>query len=236
MGGGGSAPRALRLFQEKKVPSTHYVPTTCAHTPVVHHVQERVACPSWRAPPWGPETWVMEVVELKEVKEGGLIVLVQGTIKVTLLFTGHITCRTGSFLCGLKKSVPSLQMLHSWGSPNKEGQNQNWLPNPCLLRAHKWAEMLHNPCILRGPQQRGQHQSTKKRTNKKFSILSLTLPRVLQIAPTWPMTFQLQRHCVWATSGIPLHRGGIDIWSKLVFIHHWVLLKKLEYFEYGHMG
>ena len=33
---------------------------------------------------------------------------------------------------------------------------------------------------------------------------------------------------VWAISGIPLHRGGIDIWSKLVFIHHWVLLKKLS--------
>ena len=33
----------------------------------------------------------------------------------------------------------------------------------CLTRAfweaHKWAEMLHHPCILGGPQQRGQNQS-----------------------------------------------------------------------------
>ena len=33
---------------------------------------------------------------------------------------------------------------------------------------------------------------------------------------------------VWAVSDIPLHTGGIDIWSKLVFIHSWVLLKKVS--------
>ena len=71
------------------------------------HIQQwcivcRDACPSWGAPPWGPETWVMEVVELKWVKEGGLIALVRGTIKVVLLSAGQIACRTGSFLCGLK--------------------------------------------------------------------------------------------------------------------------------------
>ena len=32
---------------------------------------------------------------------------------------------------------------------------------------------------------------------------------------------------VWAISDIP-HMGGIHIWSKLVFIHHWVLPKKLS--------
>ena len=73
-----------------------------------------------------------------------------------------------------------------------EGQNQNWLPNPCLLGcpkselvgptsgwkcyitpafsgipkdmgdkirfggAHKWAEMLHHPSILGGPQEHGE--------------------------------------------------------------------------------
>ena len=96
--------------------------------------------------------------------------------------------------------------LHSRGSPMKGGQNQNWMPNPCLLGgpqvggnatsplhsrgspkkggqnqnwwgpqvggnatsplhsrgsptkgtkskwAHKWAEMLHHPCILGDPQ------------------------------------------------------------------------------------
>ena len=76
------------------------------------------------------------------------------------------------------------------GVPNKAEQNQNWLPQPCLLggrkvgrsamsplhsrgsppkgdkirigclnhafsRAHKWAKVLRQPCILRRPQQRG---------------------------------------------------------------------------------
>ena len=53
----------------------------------------------------------MEVVELKEVKEGGLKALVRGTIKVVLLFARHIACRTGSFLCGLKQSVPPLAIF-----------------------------------------------------------------------------------------------------------------------------
>ena len=63
------APRALRLSQKKAL-SVHYVPTTSARTPVAHRVQERVACPSWGAPPHGPKTWVMEVVEMTEVKKG----------------------------------------------------------------------------------------------------------------------------------------------------------------------
>ena len=33
---------------------------------------------------------------------------------------------------------------------------------------------------------------------------------------------------VWAISDTPLHRGGIDIWSNLVFIHYWVLVKQLS--------
>ena len=56
--------------------------------------------------------------------------------------------------------------LHSWGFPNKGGQNQNWSTSgrKCYITpafsgipkqrgtkselAHKWAEMLHHPCIL----------------------------------------------------------------------------------------
>ena len=48
-------------------------------------------CPSWGGRPWGPKTWVMEVVGLKEVKNGALIALVEGTINVLLLFAEHIT-------------------------------------------------------------------------------------------------------------------------------------------------
>ena len=43
--------------------------------------------------------------------------------------------------------------------------------------------MIHNPCLLGGPQKRGQNQSTKKNKKniKKISIVSLFLPRFLQI-------------------------------------------------------
>ena len=92
-------------FSNKNALSVHYVPTTSARTQVAHCVQERVACPSWGAPPQGPKTWVMEVVEITEVKKAGLIALVQGTIKVVLIIAGLIACRTRSFPSALEKSV-----------------------------------------------------------------------------------------------------------------------------------
>ena len=68
----------------------------------------------------------------------------------------------------------------------ERGQNQNWLPQPCLRGAQKWAEMLRHPCFLGDPQQRGQNQSTKKKQkknkNKKFTAAELNLHRVLQTA------------------------------------------------------
>ena len=46
------------------------------------------------------------------------------------------------------------------GGPRQRGQNQNWLPHPCLLRgATNGLKLLRNACILRGPQQRGQNQN-----------------------------------------------------------------------------
>ena len=72
---------------------------------MAHRVQERVACPSWGAPPQGPKTWVMEVVEITEVKNAGLMALVQGMIKVVLIIAGLIACRTCSFPSALEKSV-----------------------------------------------------------------------------------------------------------------------------------
>ena len=51
------------------------------------------------------KTWVMEVVELRVVMKGGLIAVVQGMIKGVLVVARHIACRTGSLLCGLKKSI-----------------------------------------------------------------------------------------------------------------------------------
>ena len=69
-GRGLFALRTLRLSQKKKSAlSVHYVPTTSARKLVAHRVRERVACPSWGAPPQGPKIWVMEVVEMTEVKK-----------------------------------------------------------------------------------------------------------------------------------------------------------------------
>ena len=91
-------------FPKKNALSVHYVPTTSARTPVAHRVQERIACPSWGAPPRGPKTWVMDPA-----------------------FSG----------------VPKVK-----GDKIRIG------------RAHKWAEMLHHPCILGGPQsQEEQNQN-----------------------------------------------------------------------------
>ena len=83
------------------------------------------------------------------------------------------------------------------GVPNKGGQHQNWLRQPCLLggpkeggnatsplhsrrsptkgtkskRAQKRAEMLHHPCILGGPQQRGQIKAGPKEGGNATSPL-----------------------------------------------------------------
>ena len=73
-------------------------------------------CPSWGAPPWGPETWVMEVVELKEVQQGGLIALVRGMIKVVLLFAGHIACQTAPFCVASSRASLHLRSLARWTS------------------------------------------------------------------------------------------------------------------------
>ena len=45
------------------------------------------------------------------------------------------------------------------GVPNKEEENQKWLPHPCLLGGAKSAAVLRNPCISGDPQQGGQHQN-----------------------------------------------------------------------------
>ena len=80
------------------------------------------------------------------------------------------------------------------GLPNKGGQDQNWLAQPCLFKgtkvggnamsplhsrgapkkgtkskwAQKRAEMLHHPFILGGPQQNGKNLSGPKRGQKCY--------------------------------------------------------------------
>ena len=71
------------------------------------------------------------------------------------------------------------------GVPNK-GTKSELVVSPLPSQSQKWAEMLHNPCIPQGPQQRGQNQSTKKKRKKHkifLFIVSLILFGVLRFAP-----------------------------------------------------
>ena len=91
-------------------------------------------------------------------------------------------------------------------------------------QAQKWAEMLHYPCILGGPQQRGQNRSTKKATETKTFPLRHHERQRLPAPGVEPETFPSQRH------GLPTkvraifdrcrHRDGIDIQTNVVFIHY----------------
>ena len=59
--------------------------------------------------------------------------------------------------------------------------------DPAFWGAHRWAEMLRQPCFLGDTQQRGQNQSTKKtktKKQKKFPMVSLILIGVGHTAPT----------------------------------------------------
>ena len=41
--------------------------------------------------------------------------------------------RVGCFTPAFSGAEKATSPLHSWGSPSKRGQNQNWLTHPCLL-------------------------------------------------------------------------------------------------------
>ena len=45
--------------------------------------------------------------------------------------------RSPCLLMGPKQGTNATSPLHPWGSPNKEGQNQNSVPRPCLLGGPK---------------------------------------------------------------------------------------------------
>ena len=52
-------------------------------------------------------------------------------------------------------TLPPSNLRTPLRSPNKEGQNQNWLPHPCLLGGPKEAEMVRHPAFSGIPKQRG---------------------------------------------------------------------------------
>ena len=56
---------------------------------------------------------------------------------------------------------------HHYITPAFSGIPKNMGDKIRIGGAHKWAEMLHHPCILGDPQQRGQSQSKKKQKKQK---------------------------------------------------------------------
>ena len=88
---------------------------------------------------------------------------------------------------GPKDGGNATSPLHSRGSPNKWGQNQNWLPKPCLLGGPQLGGNATSTLVSRGYPTKGtksKHKKNKKNKNKKFPMASFTLPIVQQIAPS----------------------------------------------------
>ena len=86
-----------------------------------------------------------------------------------------------------RTTCPLRAHAHSQESPNKGGQNQNWLPEPCLLGGPKVGGNATSPLHSRGSPTKGtkskHEKKQEKNRNKNFSFVPLTLPRVLQINP-----------------------------------------------------
>ena len=94
-------------------------------------------------------------------------------------------------------------------------------------QAQEWVEMLHNPCILGGPQQTGQNQRTKKaRKTKTFPLCHTSCLWTCRFpAPEIePETFPSQTHRLPARVRAISHRcprrDGIGIWSNMALIHY----------------
>ena len=59
----------------------------------------------------------------------------------------------------------STSPLRSWGSPNKGTKSKV---------AHKWTELLPHPCVLGGPQRRGQSQRSPASEQKRYITLAFS--------------------------------------------------------------
>ena len=101
-------------------------------------------------------------------------------------------------LGGTQEAGNAMSPLHSWGSPNKGGQNQKWLPHPCLLGGpkeggnamsplHSWGspnkggqnqKWLPQPCLLGGPKEGGNvaFSGILKQKGTKSEVAASPLP------------------------------------------------------------
>ena len=125
--------------------------------------------------------------------------------------------------------------LHSWGFPNKGGQNQNWSTNgrKCYITpafsgipkeertksefAHKWAEMLHHPCILGDSQTTGDKIRIGPQVggNATSPLRFRESPNTGGQNQNWP-TSGRKCYITPAFLGIPKQRG-----TKSELVHKW---------------
>ena len=129
---------------------------------------------------------------------------------------GGLCSAQAAQLYGMLRGRNAMSRLHSRGSPNKGGQNQNWLPHPCLLGGpkeggyatsllHSWGSpnkggqnqnWLPHPCLLGGPKE-GRNATSRGSANKR-GLKKNWLPH--------PCLLGGPRECGNATS--PLHSWG----------------------------
>ena len=73
----------------------------------------------------------------------------------------RIGCLTPAFSGAQKRAEMLTSPLHSRGSPNKWGQNQKWLPHPCLLGGPKEGGNAVSPPHSRGSPTKGTKSDLK---------------------------------------------------------------------------
>ena len=112
----------------------------------------------------------------------------------------RIGCLTSAF-SGAHKWAEMLRHPFILGDSQTRGQNQKWLPDPCLLGAHKWAEMLCHPCNSRGSPNKGTKITicclTPAFSGAQNWAEMLRHPCILggphKGGQTWPMSSQCQK-------------------------------------------
>ena len=105
-------------------------------------------------------------------ERGGRVCNARNTFFKKKVLSAHYAQQRGQIKVGPQVGGNATSPLHSRGSPKKGGQNQNWMPNPCLLGGPQVGgnatSLLHsrgspkkggqnqnwmpNPCLLGGPQ------------------------------------------------------------------------------------
>ena len=75
---------------------------------------------------------------------------------------------------GTKEGGNDTSPLHSRGSPDKGGQNQNWLPQPCLLRGLKEGGNAMLPLHSRGSPTKGTKSGLKTYARGKNDAPSIS--------------------------------------------------------------